>query len=278
MRAIRAILSSPAGLAGTIIVAAFFAIAALATLWTPYDPVQISLSDRFAAPHAGRLLGGDTFGRDVLSRLMAGAGTSASIALVSVALAALIGVPLGLVAGYRGGLIDRMLTSLNDALLAFPGILLAMALLAILGPSRWGVVIALGVAFSPTVARVVRATSKSVCARAFVEASRVMGNSGWTTLLRHVFPNVVAPLIVLCAAMLGWAILAESALAFLGLGVPPPTPTWGGMLADARPYMATAPWLIAAPGVCIALVLLGVNLLGDGLRDALDPRMSGVIG
>lgn len=273
MKRMALVLRSPSGLAGSILVFLMFAVALLSVFWTPHDPLAISLGDRFAPPGSSRWLGGDEFGRDVLSRLMTGFTSSAMIAIFSVLIALLIGVTLGLLSGYFGGATDRLITILNDALLAFPGILFAMGFLAVLGPSRWGVTVALGLAFAPTAARVVRTAALSVRTRGFVEASRVSGNSDTETILRHILPNVAAPVIILGASMLGWAILAESALSFLGLGVPPPTPTWGAMLAEARPFISYAPWLIIAPGCCIAAALLGINLLGDGLRDALDPRM-----
>ena len=161
---------------------------------------------------------------------------------------------------------------MTDALLAFPGILLALGLLSVLGPSRWGIVLALGLAYAPTVARVVRGAVLSVREREFVEASRALGNSEWFTLFRHVAPQTIAPVTVLATSMFGWVVLSESALSFLGLGVPPPAATWGNMLASARPYMQQAPLLSIAPGLMIAACLLGANLLGDALRDLLDPR------
>lgn len=269
----RALVRSPSGMVGTVLVTTLMGVAVLAIFWTPKDPLAISLLDRMKAPGPGLPLGADEFGRDVLSRLMAGATASVTVALATVAFALTGGVAMGLLAGYFGGALDRVLTVVGDALLAFPGILFAMGLLAIMGPGQWGIVLALGLAFLPNVARIVRSAAMSVAVRDYVEASRVMGNPEGVTILRHVLPNVMAPVIVLGTSMIGWVILAESALSFLGLGVPPPTPTWGAMLSSARPFMATAPWLIAAPGACIALALLGINLFGDAVRDALDPRM-----
>jgi peptide/nickel transport system permease protein len=269
----RALVRSPSGLIGALLVALLAGVALLAMVWTPQDPLAISLADRMKPPGPGLPLGADEFGRDVLSRLMAGATASVSVALATVAFALTGGVAMGVLAGYFGGPLDRALTVVGDALLAFPGILFAMGLLAILGPGQGGIVLALGLAFLPNVARIVRSAAMSVAVRDYVEASRVMGNPEIVTILRHVLPNVTAPVIVLGTSMIGWVILAESALSFLGLGVPPPTPTWGSMLSAARPFMATAPWLIAAPGACIALALLGVNLFGDAVRDALDPQM-----
>lgn len=248
------------------------AVAAVALFWTPYDPVRTNLRRRLRPPSAEYWLGTDEFGRDVLSRLMTGAVTSVTVAAATVVVALLLGLAIGLAGGYLRGWTDRVLGALNDTLLAFPGILLALGLLAVMGPSRWGIVLALGLAYAPTVARVVRGTVLSLREREFVEASRALGNSESYTLLRHVLPHTVAPVTVLATSLFGWVILSESALSFLGLGVPPPAATWGNMLASARPFMQDAPILSIAPGAMIAACLLGANLLGDALRDLLDPR------
>jgi len=248
------------------------AIAITAAFWTPYAPRAINLRRRLNAPSGTHWLGTDEFGRDVLSRLMVGAETSLTVAAVTVLVALCIGVLIGLLAGFFRGWVDRALMALNDALLAFPGILLALGLLTVIGPSKWGIVLALGLAYAPAVARVVRGSVLSLREREFIEASRALGNSELYTLWRHVLPNCVSPLTVLATSMFGWVILSESALSFLGLGVPPPAPSWGNMLATARPFLESATWLSIAPGVMIALCLLGTNLLGDALRDWLDPR------
>jgi len=257
---------------GGVLMGAILLMAATSAIWTPYNPLGISLRARLNAPSAVHWLGTDEVGRDVLSRLMAGAGTSCLVAVLTVLVAVVLGSLIGLVAGFLRGAVDRALMLVNDALLAFPGILLALGLLAVLGASQWGIVAALGLAYTPTVARVVRGSVLSIREREFVEASRAIGNSEAYTLWRHVLPGTLSPLIVLATSMFGWAILAESALSFLGLGVPPPAPTWGNMLAAARPYLESAVWLSFCPGACIALTLLGINLLGDALRDRLDPR------
>lgn len=257
---------------GAALVGVILAAALVALVWTPHDPTAIRVAMRSRPPSSLHWLGTDEFGRDVLSRLMAGAATSVSVALVTVAVALVIGIAIGLVAGFFRGWTDRALMAVNDALLAFPGILLALGLLAVIGPSKWGIVLALGIAYAPTVARVVRGSVLSLREREFIEASRALGNSELYTLWRHVLPNCVSPLTVLATLMFGWVVLSESALSFLGLGVPPPAPSWGNMLAAARPHLETATWLSVAPGVMIALCLLGANLLGDALRDLLDPR------
>jgi peptide/nickel transport system permease protein len=245
-----------------------------AAFWTPFDPLRVNLRARLQPPSSSYWLGTDEFGRDVLSRVMAGAGTSVVVALLTVALAVSVGIVVGVVAGYLRGWTDRIIMAVNDALLAFPGILLALAMMIVLGANKSGLVLALGLAYIPSVARVVRGTVLSIREKEYIEASRVIGNSECYSMVRHVMPNAVAPVAVLATSMFGWVLLAESALSFLGLGVPPPAPTWGNMLAASRPYMETAAWLSIAPGLSIALTLLGINLLGDSLRDLLDPRMA----
>jgi peptide/nickel transport system permease protein len=260
-------------LIGGTLVGAVALMALVSVFWTPYSPLGLQLRARLQAPSAQFLLGTDEFGRDVLSRLMAGAGTSILVAGATVLLALVLGVVIGLVAGYVRGWTDRVLMVGNDALLAFPGILLALGVMVIIGANKWGIVLALGLAYAPTAVRVVRGTVLSLREKEYIEASRVIGNSGLRTVFVHILPNCVAPLVVLATSMFGWVILAESALSFLGLGVPPPAPTWGNMLSSGRPYIESAAWLGIAPGACIALTLLGINLLGDALRDWLDPRM-----
>ncbi len=250
--------------------------ALLSLFWLPNDPMRIVFGDRLRAPSLRYLLGADEFGRDVLTRLMVGGATSVWISLLTVTLAVICGATIGLLSGYVRGWTDRILMAMNDALLAFPGILLALGLLAVIGPSKYGIVLALSIAYTPSVARIVRGSVLSIREREFVDASVVMGNSGFTTVARHILPNCLAPIAVFATSMCGYVLLAESALSFLGLGVPPPAPTWGNMLASARPFMSQAPWLAIYPGLCISLTLLGINLLGDALRDRLDPHMRGV--
>ncbi|MBK0328996.1 ABC transporter permease [Rhodobacteraceae bacterium F11138] len=256
-------------------VALALVVLAVAGSWiAPHDPVALDLRARFAAPGtAGHLLGADEFGRDILSRLIYGARVSILIAIFTVMQAMLVGLTLGILAGYFRGWTDRVISVLNDSALAFPGLLLALGIMAVVGASATAMVIALGFAFAPAVVRVTRATVMSIREKEFVEASRVIGNAEGITMWRHVMPNCIAPLTVLATGMFGWVILAESALSFLGLGVPPPAPSWGNMLAAARPFIQDAPFLIVLPGICISVTLLGVNLLGDALRDIMDPRM-----
>lgn len=262
-------------LIGGVLIGALLIVAVTAAFWTPFEPLRPNLRARLQPPNDVFLLGTDEFGRDVLSRLMAGALTSTLVAGLTVIFAVTLGTVLGLVAGFLRGWTDRVLMAVNDTLLAFPGILLALGVMIVVGANRWGIVLALGLAYAPSVTRVVRGTVLSLREREFVEASRVIGNSPIETMLRHIAPNCIAPVTVLATNMFGWVLLSESALSFLGLGVPPPAPTWGNMLASARPHMETAVWLGVAPGLAIALTLLGINLLGDFLRDVLDPRMEG---
>jgi peptide/nickel transport system permease protein len=257
---------------GGLLVGFLALVIALGLVWMPYNPIAIDLDHPLTRPGWAHWFGTDEFGRDVLSRAMLGARISVSIALGTVVVAIMAGTALGLLAGFMRGWTDRLLMTVNDAILAFPGILLALAVIAVVGPSRGSIVLALGIAYLPSVVRVVRAAVLSIREREYVEASRVAGDGVLYTMLRHVLPNALPPIIVLATSLFGWVVLSESALSFLGVGVPPPAPSWGNMLSSARPYMETASWLSIVPGLCIAATLLGINLLGDALRDLLDPR------
>jgi peptide/nickel transport system permease protein len=238
----------------------------------PYDPIAIDLAHPLGPPALNHWFGTDEFGRDVLSRSMLGARISVLIALATVSVAIALGTTFGLLAGYLRGWTDRLLMMVTDAVLAFPGILLALALIAVLGSSNGSIIVALATAYTPSVVRVVSGTVLSIREREFIEASRSAGDSALATIVRHILPNVLPPVVVLATSLFGWAMLSESALSFLGVGVPPPAPTWGNMLSASRPYMDVASWLSIVPGLCIAGTLLGINLLGDALRDWLDPR------
>ncbi len=261
------------GLIGGILIGAMLITALLAVFWTPYDPLALNLHIRLRPPSAAHWFGTDEFGRDVLSRAMAGTAASGLVAVLTVTFAVVSGVLVGVLTGFLRGWTDRVLMAFNDALLAFPGILLALGVMMIVGANKYGIILALGLAYAPTVVRVVRGTVLSLREKEYVEASRMIGNPEWLTMWRHVLPNCIAPVAVLTTSMFGWVLLSESALSFLGLGVPPPAPTWGNMLAGARQYMQNAVWLGLVPGLCIALTLLGINLLGDAVRDRCDPRM-----
>jgi peptide/nickel transport system permease protein len=261
---------------GVVLVGLLVLTALAGLVYTPYDPNDVDLVTRFGAPGMQHWFGTDEFGRDVLSRIMAGAAVSLTVSAGSMLFALVVGTALGTLSGYVGGWLDRLVLLLVDALMAFPGLLLALGIMTVLGPSKWSVVLALGLAYTPSVTRLSRGSTLSLRNRDFVVASRAMGNGDVWTLCRHVLPNAAAPLLIFSTSLLGSALLAESALSFLGLGVPPPSPTWGGMLADSRGAIDRAIWLAIFPGLSISLALLGINMLGDALRDLLDPRMKGV--
>ena len=259
---------------GALLIGLALVAALIGQIGTPYDPIALDFNARLVPPSWEHWLGTDQFGRDVLSRLLSAASISVTVSVLTVALAMAIGVSVGAVSGYFGGWLDRVVMTIVDAFMALPGLLLALALMAAIGQSQWGVILALGLAYSPSVTRVVRGIALSLREKEYVEASRAMGNSDLFTILRHIIPNCIGPLTVLATAFFALAILAESALSFLGLGVPPPYPSWGGMLADARSYFTFAPWLAIFPGLAISIAVLGVNLFGDALRDRFDPRMA----
>lgn len=264
------------GLIGGVLIGLLLITAITGLFWTPYDPMKLGFASRLAAPGPSHLLGTDEFGRDVLSRLMVGARASVWIGFLTVSFATICGTLIGLVSGYARGWVDGVIMAINNALLAFPGILLALGLLAVFGANQYGIIFALGIAYTPSMARVVRGAVLSLREREFIFFFNDTATTEIYTMFRHILPNCIAPITVLATSMFGWAILSESALSFLGLGVPPPAPTWGNMLAAGRPFIQQAVWLGLFPGLCIALTLLGINLLGDALRDRLDPRMRGL--
>jgi peptide/nickel transport system permease protein len=253
--------------------------AVLAPLLSPADPLHNSLLDRLTPPMwaAGGTprypLGTDTLGRDVLTRLLYGARVSLLIGLAAVVLAGAVGVGLGLISGYYGGRVDDVLMRLGDIQLAFPILVLAIAILAVLGASLGNVIVVLGLSGWVTYARIVRGETLSLTQREFVEAARGIGVPDYLILWRHIFPSVLPPVTVVATFSVARIIIAEASLSFLGLGVPPPTPSWGAMLDEGRNYITTGWWLAMFPGLAIFLLVLGINLLGDWLRDALDPRM-----
>ena len=261
-------------LIGAVLIGLLLLMAVIGTFYTPYDPLKLDFHARLQAPSAEHFLGTDQLGRDVFSRVLSATGVTATISILTVLFATTFGTLIGAISGFVGGRFDRVVMIFMDALLAFPGILLALGIMAVIGPNKYGIVIALGLAYLPGVVRVIRGTVLSIREKEFVEASLVTGNSELYTVIRHVIPNCITPLTVISTAMFGGALLSESALSFLGLGVPPPAPTWGGMLADGRQFMDAAPWLSVFPGIAISLALLGINLFGDALRDKFDPRMN----
>ncbi len=268
-----------AAMIGLAIVLGVAGAAALAGWTAPRDPTLQEITKRLKPPgwhgEDGRLalLGTDHLGRDIFSRLIFGARISLVIGFSAVALAGTLGTLLGLIAGYRGGRVDDFCMRLTDTMLAMPFILLALAVIAVLGPSLKNIIVVLGVTSWVSYARVVRAEVLSLRAREFIAATQALGSGGWRIVFRHLLPNVLTPVIVIATLEVARMVILESALSFLGLGIPPPTPTWGGMLADGRAYLSTAWWLATFPGLCIMLTVLGINLLGDWLRDVLDPRL-----
>jgi peptide/nickel transport system permease protein len=248
-------------------------LAALLAPWiSPYDPVQINLQAKLAPPGADYLLGTDHFGRDMLSRLLHGAQVSLMVGLIVVAFALSIGVPIGLVAGFLGGAIDNVLMRVMDALLTFPPLLLAVAIVGLMGPDIQNVMIALGVVQVPVLARIVRGSTLAVREETYITATRALGASPMRIVLRHVLRNTLSPIVVQITIVFSAAVIAEASLSFLGLGTQPPRPSWGRDLAEARRYMADAPWLFLAPTAALMIAVLSINFVGDGLRDALDPR------
>ena len=257
---------------GLVIVLAFVVIAVFAPFISPQDPLQTSWSAVRQAPSAQYLLGTDEIGRDVLSRVIWGARASLLAGLVSVCIAMALGVPIGLLAGYMGGWVDGVISRFTDSMLAVPFLILAIALAAFLGPSLTNAMIAIGVSSTPIFIRLTRGQVLSVKVEDFVEAARAVGNPHWRIALRHILPNILPPLIVQATLAIAAAIIAEASLSFLGLGQQPPAPSWGSMLNTAKNYVDNAPWMAIWPGVSIFLLVLSFNLLGDGLRDALDPK------
>ncbi len=271
--ALRRFARSPSAVLGAALLGVIVLLALIGMRWTPFDPVAINTAVRLTEPGPPYWLGTDHFGRDILSRLLAGAHLSLLIGLVSVTLAVGIGLLLGLPAGYAGGWLDMVVMRAMDLLLAFPSVLLALGIVAILGPSLANVMLAVGIASIPTYTRLVRASVLTVRNLPYIEAAQATGCSQTRILLRHILPNILAPLIVLATLGTASAILTGAALSFLGLGAQPPTPEWGAILSEARNYMRLGWWLTVFPGLAIAVTVLSLNLLGDGLRDLLDPQM-----
>lgn len=243
-------------------------------LWLPADPLAIG-GERFAPPSLAHPMGTDWFGRDVMARVLVGGRASWGTSLAAVGLGAALGIILGGIAGYRGGVLEELVMRGADFLLAFPPLLLALLLATVIGPGPWGIVIAIGVFNVPYFARLVRGCVLVLREREFVLAARAVGASGLRVLGRHMLPHLLSPLAVQVTVSLGTALLAEAAFSYLGLGTPPPAPTWGRMLKEAQSYFALSPWPAVFPGLVLSLTVLGMNLLGDGLRDMLDPALRG---
>ena len=268
------LLRDHSGLAGLILITIYL-IAALAGAFslTPYPPNEQHVQDLMQGPSAQYLMGTDMFGRDVFSRVVRGATNSLKVGLLSVAISSLIGIALGSVAGYIGGQFDNVVVRVMDIFFAFPAILLALVIVAALGPGMRNTILAISVVYMPIFARVARGPTLTVKAKEYVLAARSIGTRRSAILRKHILPNITAPLIVQVSLALSWAILTEAGLSFLGLGSQPPEPSWGNMLSESRTLLELAPWLAIFPGLAIMFAVLGFNLLGDGLRDLLDPRL-----
>ena len=261
-----------AALLGVAIVLSFIVLALGASWIAPLDPIATSWGAIRKAPSAAHWFGTDEIGRDVLSRVIWGTRASLLAGVVSVSISLMLGVPIGLAAGFLGGTVDTVISRITDAFLACPFLILAIALAAFLGPSLSNAMIAIGVSATPIFVRLTRAQVINVKVEDYIEAARAVGNPPWRIALRHVLPNITAPLIVQATLAIAAAVIAEASLSFLGLGQQPPAPSWGSMLNTAKHYVDNAPWMAIWPGLSIFLLVLAFNLVGDGLRDALDPR------
>ncbi|HYM70221.1 MAG TPA: ABC transporter permease [bacterium] len=272
---IRRLTRSGGALFGLAVMSGVLAVALLAPVLAPYDPVRQDLLNQNLQPSALHWFGTDRLGRDIFSRVLWGARPSLVTGVGAVLVGAVQGSVLGLLAGYYGGWVDGLLARLVDTLMAFPLYLSAIFVVAVLGPSQLGVVLAVGIAVTPAFARLARGQVLEEREKEYVLAARAIGGAGARVIVSHILPNIVAPLLVLASLNIGDAILVEAGLSFLGLGPPPPTPSWGLMVNDGIVVLTRAPWVSLCPGVAVALLVFGSNLLGDGLRDALDPRLRG---
>jgi peptide/nickel transport system permease protein len=271
-RALRRLLRRPAAVFGLGVVLLFVAIAVLAPVLAPFDPIATNWGTIRKAPSAANWFGTDENGRDLLSRVMFGARASRTAGVISVSISIAVGLPLGLLAGYVGGWIDTVISRVTDAMLACPFLILAIALAAFLGPSLANAMIAIGISATPAFIRLTRGATLNAKVDDYVEAARAVGNPHWRIAAVHLLPNILPPIMVQATLAIAAAIIAEASLSFLGLGQQPPAPSWGSMLNNAQRFLTQAPWMALFPGAAIFLVVLAFNLLGDGLRDALDPR------
>lgn len=266
---------SPTLLAGAVLVAVVVLAALVSFFWTPYDPLQAFPADRLQGSSSAHLMGTDRYGRDVFSGILYGARITLSVGLVAVGIAALIGTPLGVLAGMRRGAVEEVTMRGADILLAFPALLLAIMFGAVFGGGTTTAMVAIGIGSIPGFARVARSGTLQVMSTEYVLAARAASQPGLRIARRHVLPNIAGMVVVQCSVTFGLAVLAEAALSFLGLGTPPPVPSWGRMLQESQQFLGTYPSLAIWPGAAIAVAVLGFNLLGDGLRDRFDPRLNG---
>jgi peptide/nickel transport system permease protein len=273
----RLIRRSPLATAGAVLIGIMVVLAIIGPSIAPYPPNKVSVKERTQAPSLSHPFGTDDRGRDVFTRVLYGARVSLKVGIIAVGISATIGTLMGALSGYFGGWLDEIIMRFTDIMFAFPGILLAIAIMAVLGPGINNAMIALGIVYTPIFARITRGSVLAIREDVFVEAARAIGAGSSRIVSRHIMPNVLAPIIVETTLSLAFAILAEAALSFLGLGTPPPAPSWGRMLSEGRDYMREAPWMGLFPGLAIILTVMAFNFLGDGLRDALDPRLKGVL-
>jgi len=272
-----AVIANRLALVGLVILAALVLAAIFGSWLAPYGVNEQAILDRFQGPSWSHWMGTDDLGRDVFSRVLIAARGSLQVGVIAVAIALGLGVPIGLAAGYYGGAVDAAAMRLMDIVFSFPAILLAIAIVAIRGPGLFNAMIAIGIVYMPIFARITRGAVLTVRSEVYVRAARSLGAGDGRILRRHILPNIVAPIIVQTSLSLAFAILSEAALSFLGLGVTPPQPSWGRMLADGRGFVKQAPWIGIFPGLAILVTVMAFNLVGDGLRDALDPRQKSVI-
>ena len=263
---------------GGIITVIFVIIALLCPLFTSYDPVKMNFKERFMSPGFDHLMGTDQYGRDIFSRILFGARTSFKVSVIAVVIGMTGGVFFGAAAGFVGGFTDNLFMRMMDALLAFPPLLLAIGLVAAMGSGLATVSISIGVVYIPHFARVMRSAVLAEREKEYVEAARAIGQSNLNIMLRHIGPSTLSPIIVLATIIFALAVIIEATLSFLGIGLPPPTPSWGTMLNEARRYLGTSVWMAVFPGATISLAVLGFNMLGDGLRDFLDPKVYSITG
>ena len=275
-RVLRRFFRNPLSVMGLVVVLALLFIAIFAPLVAPHDPAKQHLIEKRAKPFGKYLLGADQFGRDILSRLIFGARVSLTVSIFSVLIGLAGGVVVGTLSGYIGGVVDTVLMRLMDLLLSFPYLLLAIVMVAALGAGTFNTTLAIGIWALPTFARMVRASVLSIISREYITAAHAIGVSHLRIMLTHVIPNYISPIIVYATLFMANAIMLEAALSFLGLGVQPPTPSWGEMISSGRNFLMVAPHVATIPGLAIMLAVLGFNLMGDGLRDALDPKMKNV--
>ena len=258
---------------GTALTALFIALAAVSFVWTPYDIETFDIPNKLKAPTAAHLLGTDHFGRDILSRIIYGARISLTVGVLSILLGLIIGGSFGLVAGYKGGWVDNTIMRVMDVFMSFPTLIMGLLIVAVLGASLTNLIVAIALTVAPRFARIARAPTVTVKERDFVEAGRAMGFSDIRIMVVHILPNILGEILVMASLWIATAVRIEASLSFIGLGVKPPIPTWGGMIREGFEFILDAPWLSVYPGAVILITVFAFNMLGDGLRDALDPKL-----